>query len=209
MHRKPPPFLAYEGIAYRATSYDVPLWVNPNRRSGRWNIAHERPTQYLCLDAETPFAHVLRHEGLRTDEAASHYSTTIWQIRVSEGAVVDYRTFELAEAAGFDPEALVSDDYERCQAEAEWLVSNGATGVLSPSAALPGSVDLTLFGTRVRVPWTSTAELASAVPAQTLTTGAPPRGLAERVRHFGEPEPLLEAHLTTVRRRGVRGEEAV
>ncbi|MHB1468590.1 MAG: RES domain-containing protein [Solirubrobacteraceae bacterium] len=200
MPRKAPKFVVFEGIAYRATSYDVPLWVNPNRRSGRWNIAHARPTQYLCLDAEGPFAEVLRHEGLRTEEAASHYSTTIWQVRVSEGAIVDYRTFERAEAAGFDPDALVSDDHERCQAEAEWLVSKGATGILTPSAALSDSVDLTLFGARVRIPWGSTAELASAVPAQRLTTGAPPRGLADRVRHFGDPDPLLEAHLARVGR---------
>lgn len=195
--RRRPSFVRRTCVAYRATSYDVPLWVNPNRRNGRWNVAGRRPTQYMSLDAESPFAEILRHEDLRTDEDASHYSATIWQLQVDDSLIVDYSTFELADAAGFEAEALVSDDHERCQAEAEWLASEGARGLLSPSAALPGNVNLTLFGARVAVPWNTTAELASSIPVQRLTTGHPPSGLAVRVRYFGQPEPRLEAYLNT------------
>jgi RES domain-containing protein len=196
MHRRPrPTFVRRTCVAYRVTSYDVPLWVNPNRRSGRWNIAGWEPTQYMALDAEAPFAEMLRHEDLRTEEAASHFSATEWQLQVDDAMLVDYSTFELADAAGFDAQALVDDDHERCQAEAQWLVGEGARGILSPSAALPGSTNLTLFGPRVRVPWDSTAELASSIPAQPLVTGHPPRGLTARVRYFGQREPLVEAYL--------------
>ncbi|HLB21660.1 MAG TPA: RES family NAD+ phosphorylase [Solirubrobacteraceae bacterium] len=184
------------------TSYDVPLWVNPNRRSGRWNIARSEPTQYMTLDSEAPFAEMLRHENLRTEEAASHFRSTLWQLQVESELIVDYRSFELAEAAGFDPEALVADDHERCQAEAEWLRGHGARGLVSPSAALPGSVNLTLFGPRVCVPWGATPELASSIPAQRLTTGNPPAGLTARVHYYGESEPLLEEYLARVRRDG-------
>jgi RES domain-containing protein len=186
-------------VAYRATSYDVPLWVNPNRRDGRWNIAGTRPTQYMSLDAQAPFAEVMRHEDLRTEEDASHYSATIWQLQADDGLIVDYSTFELADAAGFEAEALLSDDHERCQAEAEWLVGEGARGLLSPSAALPGSISLTLFGPRMAVPWSTAAELASSIPAQRLATGNPPRGLTAIVRYFGQPEPRLEAYVSTRR----------
>jgi RES domain-containing protein len=202
MHRRrSPTFVRRTCVAYRVTSYDVPLWVNPNRRSGRWNIAGWEPTQYMALDTEAPFAEILRHEDLRTEEAASHFSATEWQLRVDDAMLVDYSTFELADAAGFDAQALVEDDHERCQAEAQWLVSEGARGVLSPSAALPGSTNLTLFGPRVRVPWGSAAELASSIPAQPLITGHPPRGLTARVRYFGQPEALVEAYVH-VRRNG-------
>ncbi|HEY2282135.1 MAG TPA: RES family NAD+ phosphorylase [Solirubrobacteraceae bacterium] len=197
--RRRPSFVRRTCVAYRATSYDVPLWVNPNRRDGRWNMAGRRPTQYMSLNAESPFAEILRHEDLRTDEDASHYSATIWQLQVDDSLIVDYSTFELADAAGFKAEALVSDDHERCQAEAEWLANEGARGLLSPSAALPGNVNLTLFGARVAVPWNTTAELASSIPTQRLTTGHPPNGLAARVRYFGQPEPRLEAYLHTHR----------
>ena len=197
--RRRPSFIDCKRVAYRATSYDVPLWVNPNRRAGRWNLAGERPTQYMSLDAQSPFAEILRHEDLRTEEAASHYSSTIWQLQVDDALVVDYSTFELADAAGFEAEALVNDDHERCQAEAQWLAGEGARGLLAPSAALPGSTSLTLFGARVCVPWKTKIELASSVPAQRLTTGHPPSGLTAQVRYFGQPERLLDMYLTEAR----------
>lgn len=197
--RQPPTFTRITRVAYRATSYDVPLWVNPNRRSGRWNIAGEHATQYMTFDVEAPFAEILRHEDPRTEEVASHYSTTLWQLQVDDSLIVDYSTFELADAAGFDAEALVSDDHERCQSEAQWLVSEGARGLISPSPALPGCTNLTLFGPRVCIPWTTTTELASSIPAQRLATGHPPGGLTKRVRYFGQPEPLLEAYLAAQR----------
>ncbi len=191
-----------ESVVYRVTSYDVPLWVNPNRRPGRWNRAGSEPTQYASLDAEAPFAEVLRHENLQAEDEAAHYSSALWQLRVTCGMVVDYGTFELADEAGFPAEALVEDDHERCQAEAQWLIEQGARGLLSPSAALPGSTSLTLFGPRVQVPWNASPELASAIPAQRIATGHPPLGLTARTRYFGRPEPLLEAYLAA---RGSRG----
>ena len=202
MPRSRPTFVRLSVVAYRATSYDVPLWVNPNRRSGRWNIAGGEPTQYMTLDAEAPFAELLRHENLQTEEEASHYFSTVWQLSVESDLIVDYRTFELAEAACFEAEALVNDDHERCQAEAQWLMSQEARGVVSPSAALPGSVNLTLFGPRVCVPWGTDVELASSIPAQKLTTGRPPAGLTNSVRYYGQPEPLLQAYLENARRNG-------
>lgn len=193
--RRPPEFIRVNCVAYRATSYDVPLWVNPNRRSGRWNLTQSAPTQYMALDAEAPFAEILRHEDLRTEAAASHYSTTLWQLRIESELIADYSSFERADAAGFDAQALLADDHERCQAEAQWLAGQGARGVLSPSAALPGSVNLTLFGPRVSMPWGTAVRLASSIPAQRLPTGHPPHGLTQRVRYFGQPEPRLEAYL--------------
>jgi RES domain-containing protein len=137
---------------------------------------------------------MLRHEDLRTEADAQMYSTDLWQIRVHEASIVDYSTFELADQASFPPEALVEDDHERCQAEAEWLKSRGVKGVLSPSAALPDSVSLTLFGARVEIQWASQPRLASQLPVQLLSRSHPPRGLASRVRFFGSPHPSLVAY---------------
>ncbi|MDX6648909.1 MAG: hypothetical protein QOJ97_860 [Solirubrobacteraceae bacterium] len=187
--------IEWTGEAYRGTSYDVPLWVNPNRRSGRWNIAGEGCTQYLALDGEAPFAEALRHENLRTEAEVETFSTTIWQLSIHEGAVVDYSSFELAEAAGFPADALVDDDHERCQAEAQWLRDIGARGLLVPSAALPGSVNLTLFGPRVAIRWNVRARLAVSIPAQALATGTAPPGLVERVRFYGEVHSGLETYV--------------
>lgn len=124
------------------------------------------------------------------------YRATLWELQVNEGFVVDYGTFEKAEAAGFPPEALVDDDHERCQKEAQRLVNLGAGGVLGPSAALPGSVNLTLFGPRVPVKWgAKTAGVASAIPAQRIAEGSPPSRLVDRVRFFGAEHVQLAEHL--------------
>lgn len=190
-----PPHVPIQARVYRATSYDVPLRVAANRRSGRWNIAQSSTVQYLCLDAQAPFAEKLRHEDLRTQTEVETYIVSLWELEVNEGFVVDYSTFEKAEEAGFPPEALVDDDHERCQEEAQRLMSLGARGVLSPSAALPGSMNLTLFGQRVEVRWEAKPGVASAVPAQKLVTGHPPRGLVDQVRFFGDTHALLQQHL--------------
>lgn len=111
--------------------------------------------------------------------------------------MADYGTFAKAEEAGFPPDAMVDDDHERFQAEAAWLRSHGLHGVLSPSAALPGTVDLTLFGPRVAVRWDAEPKLALALPVQRLATRAPPRGLVERVCLYGQAHAGLRAHLAS------------
>jgi RES domain-containing protein len=200
MPRRPPVVTGWAGIGYRTSTYDVPLWVSPNRRHGRWNLANHGCTQYFCRDPEAPFAEAIRHEDLRTEHEAATYRTTLWQTRIDEAAVVDYSTFEKAESAGFPPEALVADDSERCQAEADWLISHGVAAVLAPSAALPGSVNVTVFGARVEVSWTTERRLTSQMPVQRLQTSAPPVGLTSRVRYFGEAHVGLEAYLSAKRR---------
>jgi RES domain-containing protein len=181
-------------VAYRVNSYDVPLWVHPNRRSGRWNLAGVDATQYFALEPAAPFAEMLRHEDLRTEDAAATFSTSLWQARIDESSVVDYGSFEKAEDAGFPADALVDDDHERCQAEAVWLKAHGATGLLSPSAALPGAVNVTVFGARVAIPWTAPRRLASQMPVQKLSTGAPPVGLVARTRFFNTEHAGLAAY---------------
>jgi hypothetical protein len=116
-------------------------------------------------------------------------------LKVNEGVVVDYSTFEKAERAGFSPEALVDDDYEACQKEARRLFSLGAGGVLSPSAALPGSVNLTLFGQRVPIRWNAQVQISAAVPVQALATGQPASGLVSRVRYRDQQHPDLLSYL--------------
>ena len=173
----------------------MPLRVAENRRAGRWNFVRVGTTQYASLDVEAPFAEMLRQEGLRTEAEVTTFYSTIWQLKISEGVVGDYGTFEKAESAGFPPEALVDDDHECCQREAQRLVNLGAGGVLSPSAALPGSTNLTLFGPRVPIEWSADVKIASAIPAQPLATGQPPAGLVKRVRHYGETHSGLATYV--------------
>ncbi len=173
-------------VAFRYSDYDTPLWARPNTRAGRWHTARSEPTQYTCLSPDGCWADLIRQENLRTELDVALVRMPLWVLKIDEHRIADYRTFEKAEAAGFPPDALVDEDWERCQAEAKRLKHLGFRGVLSPAAALPGETALTLFGGRRAVSWDEAPRLVSAIPSKIVTIGAPPTGLVERVRFRGE-----------------------
>lgn len=177
---------SFTGVAFRYADYDTPLWARPNSFPGRWHRARTEPTQYLGLTSDGCWADLIRRENLRSELDVALIRTRLWALKVDAKPVADYSTFELAEKAGFPPDALVDDDWERCQAEADHLRKLGFQGVLSPAVALPGAIALTLFGGRRAVDWDDAPSLASAIPAKVLTRGAPPTGLVERVCFQGD-----------------------
>jgi hypothetical protein len=200
-----PKRIAYEDVAFRWSDYDVPLWTRPNSSAPRWNRSRQDATQYTSLSPEGSWAELIRAERLLSTEELRLVSMTMWVLRVHETNLADYSTLQKASDAGFPPEALVSEDYERCQVEAERLRRCGFRGVLAPSAALPGAVNLTLFGRRLAVPWDypETALMASFVPAKRLAVGRPPDELLPLVRQRGERHRVLEEY-----RRAARGSRA-
>jgi RES domain len=192
-----PQRIAYDDVAFRWSDYDVPLWTRANTSPLRWNRARQGPTQYLSLTPEGSWAELIRAERLRTPEELHMVSMPMWVLRVIETNLADYSTFERAQTAGFPLEALVDEDYERCQSEAERLRAKGFRGVLAPSAALPGEINLTLFGRRLSVPWDYPEDrlMASFVRAKRLAVGRPPEELLPLVRQRGAPHSLLQAHV--------------
>jgi hypothetical protein len=195
-----PQRIAYDDVAFRWSDYDVPLWTRPNTSPLRWNRARQDSTQYLSLTPEGSWAELIRAEHLRTADELHFVSMPMWVLRVRETSLADYSTFERAQSAGFPPEAIVDEDYERCQREAERLRAEGFRGVLAPSAALPGAVNLTLFGRRLSVPWDYSEDrlMASFVRAKRLAVGRPPEELLPLIRQRGTPHSLLQAHLASL-----------
>jgi hypothetical protein len=191
-----PQRIAYDDVAFRWSDYDVPLWTRPNTSPLRWNRARQDAAQYLSLTPEGSWAELIRAERLRTPQESHMVSMPMWVLGVRETNLADYSTFERAQSAGFLPEAIVDEDYERCQSEAERLRAEGFRGVLAPSAALPGAVNLTLFGRRLSVPWDYPEDrlMASFVRAKRLAVGRPPDELLPLVRQRGAPHSLLHAH---------------
>jgi RES domain-containing protein len=183
-------FKRARGVVYRATTYDTCLWVSPNSRSGRWNDPQTGTiAQYCTLDVASALAEMIRSENLREVEDARELSVSIWELRIDEGAVVDYSTPSLAEDQGFEWSALVSDNWGSCQAEARRLIAGGARGVVAPSAALPQGVTLTLFGPRTEIAWSVDPSLSIQIPARHILRGAPGDGLVRDTRFFGEAYP--------------------
>lgn len=182
-------------IAHRYSSYDTPFWVRENSQAGRWHRSGDGPTQYLALSTDGAWAELIRNEELRAEDEVAMVSVSMWVVLIEEGMIANYSTFEQAEQSGFDPAALVDEDYERCQREGTRLREKGFSGVLAPSAALPGTLNLTLFGARIASTWDRPTFLASSIPATIITKGAPPPGLLPRVRHLGAAHSGLVEHL--------------
>jgi RES domain-containing protein len=191
----------FTDVAFRYADYDTPLWVRPNSEAGRWHRPRTSATQYMALSPDACWADRIRHENLRTEAEAELIRMPLWVLKIDEQRVADYETFEKAAAAGFPPDALIDDDWERCQAEAARLIDLGFRGVLTPSSALPGESALTLFGGRRGVGWDEEPYVASAIPAKVVTRGGPPRGLVARVRFFGDEHSEYVAYAVARARR--------
>jgi hypothetical protein len=193
-----PARVAFNDVAFRWSNYDTPLWVRSNSTAHRWNRTREAPTQYLSLSPEGAWAELIRAEELTSAPTVRLVQMPMWVLQVHETHIADYETFEKAEAAGFPPEALVDDDHERCRAEATRLREHGFRGVLTPSAALPGDVNLTLFGPRLAVEWGcgDDGRLSSFIPAKQLAVGHPPDDLLARVRQVGHRHASLDVYRT-------------
>jgi RES domain len=169
--------------AFRYSNYDTPFWARNNSTDGRWHRVADGATQYLTLHPDGAWAELARAEDLRTEGDLELVRTLIWAVKISQLQLVDYGTFERAEAAGLPPDALIDDDYTRCQDEGRRLRDEGYQGVVAPSAALPGVLNITLFGRRVLSSWNAPARLASCIPACIVARGCPSPGLAPRARY--------------------------
>jgi RES domain len=201
MARDPRPrHVTFANVAFRYSNYDTPFWAGPNTDAGRWHTAGSVATQYLSVTPDGAWAELIRHEGLTTEGSVAEVRMQIWVVRINQARIADYSTFTKAEEAGFAAGALVSDDYTACQTEGARLRAEGYSGVLAPSASLPNTVNLTLFGARLRASFASVPRLARSVPATVVAVGAPRRGLVAEARHFGATHPGLAAHQRARRR---------
>lgn len=191
-----PESATFDGIAYRWSDYDTPLWTRANSSAQRWNTAGEGVTQYVSLTTDGAWGELIRSEELTTVAEVRLVRMPMWGLKLRETQLADYSTFSKAETAGFPPDALVDDDHERCRVEATRLRTKGFRGVLAPSAALPDAINLTLFGPRVRTTWECPDEqrLGSLVPVRQLAVGSPPEDLLPCVRHHDAEHAGLAAY---------------
>jgi hypothetical protein len=116
-----------------------------------------------------------------------------WALRLDLAGVVRIGFAEAADH-GVRPGDLVSDNHRACHRLADRLRAAGVPGAIVPSAALPGTENVVLFGERAAAPYLVDPVSAVDVPASlTADGGRPPLGLLERVRRRGVPHAALEA----------------
>jgi RES domain len=183
--------------AYRLASWRRPLRTEPSRVAGRFHrMTEESPTQYACLHPLGPWAEFLRSSGLRTAEQLTLVRHRTWALRV-DLAGLPRIGFDEAGAYGLRPGDLVSDDLRGCHRLADRLRAESVPGAIVPSAALPGTDNVVLFGERAAAPYLVEPLSAVDVPASlTADGGRPPLGLLDRVRRHGAPHAALEAWRT-------------
>ncbi len=139
--------------AYRQVATDTaPLFhaagePHPSQPDGRWHRSGEGYAQYLALEAAGAWAELIRYERIRAHVRAREYERNLWLVHVEESDIADLRSFAHYTDCGLDPRTAVAE-HVHAQALAEELRADGFRGLLSPSAALSGATNLTLFGER-------------------------------------------------------------
>ena len=129
-----------------------PLYHNagvpaPDQESGRWHRLGEGYAQYLSLAPLGAWAECARYFSLRSAAHARAMRRNLWLVFVRETRIADLSTFGRYDACGLDP-AIAVGEHAASRALGAELRAAGFRGVLSPSAALPGVTNLTVFGER-------------------------------------------------------------
>lgn len=180
-------------ICYRVAAYATPLRVVPASQPGRYNAADENaPTQYMTLHPLGPLAELMRRADLRTADQVRSVRTRTWALEVPIEDLPEI-TFDSADQFGITAEDLVSDDYRACQ-ELAGALRGQMPGMIAPSAALPGTRNVVLFGPRVAAPYLIRPVSSLDIPASvTAEDGRPLTSLLSLVRFVGQLHPALAA----------------
>lgn len=181
---------------FRHASYDSPWWAFPSSRAGRFHRARSETVQYLSLHPLGPAAEMLRHhlgpQG-NPDDIVLNLWTAV--VDVDEPTRVD---FDDCGAYGLTPDELVGDDYAPTQVLADAIRDAGSSAMIVPSAALPGTHNMILFGARVLNPFLSQPLTPDEIPTGHLTDAARvPAEVAPHVRWFGARHKAAEQWKTT------------
>lgn len=169
-------------ICYRNSDYLTPLrTLQAQTRPGRYHRGTEpEPTQYLSLHPLGPHAEAMRRLDARTREKARSLDLRTWALEVPQDGLVE---IDFAER-------WVADNWASCQDLGDVLRESGAVGAIVPSAALPGTSNVVLFGPRSALPYLMKPLRPADVPTSiTGEHGAALETLVSRVRFRGDAHP--------------------
>jgi hypothetical protein len=182
---------------FRHAAYDSPWWAFPSARSGRFHRGSRDTAQYLCLHPHLclhplgPAAEMLRH-NVGPDGDPDQLILNLWTAVIEIGDVTRV-DFADCEYHGLTADELVGDDYRRTQELAAAVAAGGAAALIVPSAALPGTDNLLLFGPRVLNPFLRPPLSSDEIRTGRLTdAGRSPLEVAPHVRWNGVPHSAVE-----------------
>ena len=210
--RAEPRRLSGEWSCYRQASPDWPPLYHaagepaPSQVSGRWHRQGEDYAQYLSLEPLGAWAELVRYDAIRTVARAHAYHRRLWLCFIREHELADLSTFDAYQECGLDPATAVGD-HAASQALADELRAAGYRGLLSPSAALAGATNLTLFGERYeRVMLGGLDRWRNPrpdlfVPCSLVVEGGPPVELIQQTTFEGMPHPGYRMWMGAAHRR--------
>jgi hypothetical protein len=178
---------------FRHASYDTPWWATSSSTPGRFNQPGQGIIQYWSLHPLGPAAEMLRHNvGPEVDP--NEVSLHLWTATVDvDDDKVTWIDFKDCQTYGITVDELVGEDYRPTQALAVAVRKSGATAMVAPSAALPGTHNLMLFGARVLHPYLWKPLTDIEIPTGHLTNGAhPPAEVTAVVRWKGATHEAAE-----------------
>ncbi len=193
-------------FAFRQTAPETaPLYHSagerlPSQPSGRWHREGEGYAQYMALEPLGAWAELVRYEGIRSLSWAESYRRRLWHVYVEETDLADLSTFATYSDCGLDPRIAVGAHADS-QSLADELRAAGYRGVISPSAALPGVTNLTVFGERYeKVLRESAGQWANPLPGLRLpcnlaAEGQPPGELVTETCFIGTQHDGYRDHL--------------
>jgi RES domain-containing protein len=180
-------------VAYRLSTYGNPLRTEPARKPGRYHTGEEdSPTQYICLHPLGPLAEFMRANDVRLPGQVRQVRQRTWALRLAIDELPEV-TLSTADDFGVDATSLVADDPSHCQ-ELGRRLRDEVPGIVVPSAALPGTRNVVLFGPRVGSLYLVDPISTVDVPASITAHAARPiLSLLDVVRFKGELHAELEA----------------
>jgi RES domain len=152
----------------------------------------------MSLDPMASWAEFIRREEIHDVDQLKEARRNLWRVTVEETEIADLSSFAKIESCGLDAEVAVGG-FSASHALADDLCEAGYRGLLAPSAALPGAVNLTVFGERYEVE-IATGEHAPGNPDPSLwfpvvlvaSNARPPRQALALASHRGESHRGLE-----------------
>lgn len=186
-----PDFIEVRATVFRWADYDTPVWSRPNSKAGRWNrVARDSWAQYWTFSPETAWAEALRAQGIVEADDIEQMRSKFWVGQVCLKEIASLTDPAWLEWLGLSEGDLVGEDWSVCQDAADVLRKAGASGLVTPSAALPGKLSLVIFKRMIRGDWVETAEGPRILrypdlmlPCRLIGRGRPPLDLRHDVNY--------------------------
>lgn len=178
------------GVLYRIANYDTPFWGRANTEPGRYHRPEPgRSVQYWSTTPHTAWAEHLRSELIASAEDLQGMRSRLWAAYWRLDRLADLTTTPWREWCGVTGRALTAQSHKQCQAAGARVQAEGLSGLIAPSAALAGGINVVVFGPRAAGDWVPQPDGEAQrlrsdtfVPAQLAAIGSPDPELVAQVR---------------------------